>query len=276
MKKLLITAIALISFNSFSQTFMALNNGVILTVDKNGFVYDFNHFFLPYKISDVGGSYLIEDEKLVTIDENGLLYRKDQKVKKIEIHGANYFIDDSDELYTINSKGFVFKYKDDEFDRVEAIGGNFFTNYSDRKEKDLQLYVIDNAGSVFKLQVTGLDPREINHAGGNYFITNSKQLFSVSTAGIVMAHPEVKVGFVKKRGGNFFIDSNGILFAITTDGKVTQPPVPTTFNVGSIKQVGQNYMITSYGKLYVVTADGKLFERVVTNHDLNNVKLTSF
>jgi hypothetical protein len=277
MKQLIFSALALLSINAFSQTYMVLNNGVILTVDKAGFVYDFGHFILPYNVKSPGGSYLVEDNKLITVSEKGLLTKLDYKAKDLEVLGGNFYIDDNGTLFTINANGLVFKYKEDDFTRVEKFGGNYFTNYSDRKETDLHLITISNTGLVSNLQVPGLDPKEINHTGGNYFITKKNVLYTVSDAGIVVIQPQIKIGFVKKRAGNFFIDSNGFVYGVTAAGNVVQPTVPSTFNVGQVKQVGMNYMITTDGKIFVMTSEGQIYERSASvRHDMTQVKVTTF
>ena len=69
MKKLFLAVLATLSFNAFSQSYFILDNGVTLTVDHKGFVYDYGHYTPVNRVTVKGGQYLVEDTNiLVTVD----------------------------------------------------------------------------------------------------------------------------------------------------------------------------------------------------------------
>lgn len=277
MKRLLIAGAAFLSLNAFSQSYMVLNNGVTLTTDKAGLVYDFDNFILPYKISISGGMFLVEDEKLATVDEKGFFYRKDMKVKKIKGKGFNYLLDDSSNLLSIDSQGFFYKFdKDSPFKKPIAFGGNFLTVSNDKK-KSVDLYTVNNKGLYFNPAIPGLNAAEILPTPGNYFMTKSGGVYTVARDGLVYSKTgQYKIGPVKKAGGNFFIDSANFLFTVTDAGFLMVPILPAGLVVANIAKVGANFMIDNDGKLFVVDAvTGLISERMVKEHDLRSTKILS-
>ena len=116
MKKIVVLFLFLLSFNSFSQSYLILDDGVTLSFDVNGYVYDLGHYTPLNRLTAKGGQFLVEDTNvLVTVDENGLLHRKYEILpKKFISKGMNYFINEKDELLLLNSKK-------EEIDKVEDI-----------------------------------------------------------------------------------------------------------------------------------------------------------
>lgn len=277
MKKTLALGLTLISLNVFSQSYLILNNGVTLTTDTSGHVYDFGHFRLPYKVTVNGGQFLVEDKKLSTVDSAGFLYLKTLKVEKVKGKGLNFFIKDDNHLVTVDSKGFAFEYdKEDKiFKRATGFGGNFFTVKPDDKKPVVDLYTVNDKGNYFKLAVTGLNPADISFFGGKYFQTKTGVTYTVSKDGFVYAKPELKAGAVKKAGGNFFVDSANLLFTVSDEGFLMLPVLPATIKVSDVQTVGANYMIDSEGRMFIVDKSGNLFERSL-DHDLKNTKISSF
>ncbi|MFP5386429.1 MAG: hypothetical protein ACLGHN_10145 [Bacteriovoracia bacterium] len=278
MKKFLAAAIMLASMNVFSQSYIVLSNGVTLTTDKAGFVYDFNHFRLPYKVSVSGGQFLVEDEKLSTVDANGFLYEKDFKVDdEVKGKGLNYFIMDNNNLVTIDSNGFYYEYDEDArsiFKKATTFGGNFFVATINKRKGQYELYTINEKGNYFKVDVEGLNPENISYAGGKYFQTQDGVTYTVSKDGFVFAKPEIQVGSVVKAGGNFLIDSTNKIFTISDDGLLILPVLPLNIKVETITKVGSNYMIDSEGRLFTVDSLGNIAERTV-EHDLTKAKILS-
>lgn len=274
MKKFLAAGLLLTSINVFSQSYLILNNGVTLTTDKNGFVYDLGSFYLPYKVSINGGQFFVEDKNLVTVDESGLLYEKGFKVKKINGKGLNYLFNDDDDLITIDSKGFFYEFKEKIFKKVTAFGGNFFLIKPENRRPDVDLYTVNSKGNYFKITIPELNPADINYVGGTYFQTSNGSTFTVSKDGFVFLKKQFKVGVIVKAGGNFFIDSAGMIFTVSDEGFLLLPTLPANFKVNQIQKVGANYMIDSSGRLFIVTKSGTIFERSVS-HDLKNTKILS-
>lgn len=276
MKKYLIASLMLASLNAFSQSYLILSNGVTLTTDKSGFIYDFGHFNVPYKVKINGGNFLVASKKLSTIDKNGLLFEKDVEVEEIRGKGLNYFIRDDNRLFTIDENGFVYEYEEDikVFKKALGFGGNYFTVKPENKKMNVDLYTVNNTGNYFKLKVDGLNPADIASHGGSYFQTKDGVIYTVSKEGFVFPKADMKTGTIKKAGGNFFIDSNNFLYTVSEAGLLMLPILPANIVVADIVKIGANYMIDSSGRIFVVDQNGEMFERTV-NHNLSSAKILS-
>jgi len=276
MKKIIAAGIMLASMNAFSQSYLVLNNGVTLTTDNSGYIYDFGHFKVPYKITHNGGQFLVEDEKLSTIDTKGFLYEKSQKVKKIKGKGLNYLVTDGSDLLTIDANGFFYTYDKDGkvFKKIKDFGGNFFTVKPDDKKPQVDLYTVNTSGNYFKIDVPGLNPAEILTVGGTFFQTVKGTVYTISKDGFVFPKSDIKVNAIKKSGGNYFIDTTNRLFTISEDGLLVLPILPMNIVVKDIQKFGANYMIDSQGRIFTVDKAGNMEERVV-DHDLRNPKILS-
>lgn len=276
MKKIITLGLMLSSLNAFSQSYLILNNGVTLTTDKAGFVYDFNHFRIPYKVTINGGQFHVEDKKLSTVDTAGFLYEKDLKVEKVKGKGLNFLINDDNHLVTIDEKGFYYEYdKDDKiFKKAIAFGGNYFLVKENSRKPKVDLYTINSKGNYFKIDVAGLNPADIKTVGGTFFQTKNGVVYTVSKDGFVYAKPEVKVASIVKSGGNYLIDSTNKIFTVTDDGFLMLPVLPLNIKVTDIQKLGANYMIDSEGRIFVVDDKGNMHERTIA-HDLTNAKILS-
>ena len=275
MKNFLLAGAMLLSFNAFSQSYLVLNNGVTLTTDKSGFIYDFGNFILPYKVLANGGNFLIAEERLSTVDESGFFYTKSEKIKKIKAKGQNYFINDDNDLVTIDSKGFFYVIEDKAFKKANNFGGNFFTVKPEDKKPAVDLYTVNSNGNFFKLKVDNLNPADIAVFGGTYFQTKSGVTYTVNKEGFVFPKTDLKVKTIKKTGGNFFIDSDNLLYTVSEDGFLMLPVLPANIKVSEIAKLGANYMIDTQGRIFVVDKTGAMFERTI-DHDLLNAKVLSF
>jgi hypothetical protein len=276
MKKLLALGLLISVTNVFSQSYLILSNGVTLTTDSNGVVYDKRYFYLPYKVNITGGNFFVEDEKLVTIDSNGFLFEKDFEVKKIKGQGNNFFIDSNSDLVTIDSKGFFYKYDKDSkiFSKAVIYGGNYFLVSPKFTKPVTEIYTINVNGNFAKINVEGLNPADINFIGGTYFQTKNGVVYTVSKEGFIFGKPDMKVGVISKFGGNFFINEKNFIYTVSEEGFLLMPSVSKTFNATKIEVLASNYMIDSDGKMFVVTKSGSIVEAKV-EHDLRNAKLTS-
>lgn len=277
MKKILALGSLLLSFNSFSQSYVILNNGVTLTTDKAAFVYDFGHFIFPNKVTLTGGQYMAEEGKIISFDDKGFMYRKDEKApNKIKGKGANYILAENGTLYTFDTAGFFYKYdKDSALKKAISYGGNFFTVKPDDKKPQVEIYTLNSKGNYFKMNVEGLNPAEIVSFGGNYFQTNKGVIYTVTKDGFVIPKAEIKTGLVKKIGGNFFIDSNNAIYTVSEDGFLFLPSLPANLKIANITKLGQNYFIDQEGKMYGVDSTGAIYEREVKTHDLREAKILS-
>lgn len=273
MKKFIALGLLLGSLGASAQSYLVLSNGVMLTTDKAGYLYDFGHFVIPYEVRVNGGQFLVEKEQLITVDENGYKYEKDQEVGKIKGKGNNYLLTSKNELITIDAKGFFYKFEDDDLKRVEKFGGNFFLA-KDKKKRNTLLYTVNAKGNYTNISLPGLNPADISVLGGTYFITNRGVAYTVNKDGYVFSKTE-RVATPKKMGGNFIIDSTGKLFTVSETGILANPVVPMSLNVMNVEKTGANYMLDNNGRLFVVDHNGNVFERSVNNHDLRNVKVIS-
>lgn len=276
MKKIITLGLMLSSLNAFSQSYLILNNGVTLTTDKAGYLYDFGHFRIPYKVTVNGGQFLVEDKKLSTVDTSGFLYEKNIKVDKIKGKGLNFLIKNDNHLVTIDEKGFYYEYdKDDKiFKSAVAYGGNFFLVKPNSRKPEIDLYTVNDKGNYFKINVAGLNPADIKTVGGTFFQTKNGVVYTVSKDGFVYPKPEVKVESIVKSGGNYFIDSTNKLYTVSEDGFLMLPILPANIKVATVKMLGANYMIDSEGLIFSVDAEGNMHERTIA-HDLTNSKILS-
>ena len=274
MKNFIIAGLMLASFNVFSQSYLVLNNGITLTTDSAGFVYDFGHFHMPYKVTVNGGQFLVANNVLSTIDSSGFLYKKDLRIDTVKITGVNYFIRNDNMLVTIDSNGMYYVYDEKIFKSIVGYGGSFFIVKADSRKSIVDLYTISSSGNYFKIDVVGLNPDDISTFGGNFFQTPSGVVYTISKEGFVYPKPTIAVGEIKKIGGNFLINSKNIIFTIAEDGMLSIPVVPVNFNIVNIEMLGSNYLIDSDGKIFVVDKFGNLNERTI-DHDIRNTKILS-
>ena len=267
----------MLALNGHAQSYMILGNGVTLTTDKAAFVYDFGHFILPYKVTLVGGQFLAEEGKLITVDGQGFLYRKDEKAPaKIKGKGNNYLLSDNGILYTFDAAGFFYKFdKDAATKKALGFGGNFFTVKLDDKKPAVDLYTLNSKGNYFKSSVPGLNPADIATLGGTYFQTNKGVIYTVNKDGFVFSKEATKPGTVKRIGGNFFIDSNNAIYTVSEEGYLYFPTIPASLKIANITKLGQNYFLDKDGKIFVIDKTGAIFEREMKGHDLKDAKVFS-
>lgn len=273
---LLLVGLLISSLKIHAQSYVILNNGVTLTTDKSGSVYDFGHFFLPYKVTGKGGQFFIMDKKLVTVDESGFLYEKNFKVSGIKGKGLNYLINDDDELVTLDAKGFYYVFNKDKktFKKSSSFGGNYFLVNSDSRKNEFEIYTLNDKGNYFNISLPELNLANIKTFGGIYFQDQKGVVYTVNKDGFIFEKSMMQVGTISKTGGNFFIDSKGLLFTISEDGFLLLPNLPLSLNIKNITKTGSNYMIDSTGRLFIVTSKGEVVE-FSPNHDLTNSKILS-
>lgn len=277
MKTLLLAALATLSFNAFSQSYVIMDNGIVVTTDNAGFTYDFGHYAFPAKVTLKGGQYFVEEGNiLATIDENGLLFRKYELIpEKIKGKGINYFISEEGFIYVIDKRGYAKVTESEIYTKSVNFGGNYFTVALDAEKTQLELYVVTAEGEVVKPEVPNLKVKDIVAFGGTYFMTNRGIVFTVSADGKITSKDQMRVGVLQKRGGNYFIDSAGFFFTVSDNGDLIMPALPVSLRINTIQRLGTNYFIDQSGKLYVVDKSGNVFERVMRDHDFRLAKIIS-
>jgi len=275
--KQIFAALALLSINAFASSYIILENGVTLTTDKSGYLYDFGHFAYPSKVTLKGGQYFVEDNSvLATIDEHGLLFRKYEAIPdKIIGKGINYFLSSEGELYTIDREGKVSVTVDEALKMAINFGGTYFAIESQSESKNVELYVVTPDGKHVKAELEGLKSNDVVTWGGSYFMTRRGMLYVLGVDGKAYPQLEVRVGVIGKKGGNYFTDSSGMLFTVAESGEVKMPALPVTLRVENITKLGSNYFLDLQGHLYVVDTDGNVFERSLRDHDLRHARIIS-
>lgn len=277
MKTLLLAALATLSFNAFSQSYVIMDNGIVVTTDTSGFTYDFGHYAFPAKVTLKGGQYFVEEGNiLATIDENGLLFRKYELIpEKIKGKGINYFISEEGFLYAIDKRGYVKVSESEIYTKAVNFGGNYFTVALDAEKTQLELYIVTSEGEVVKPELPNLKVKDIVAFGGTYFMNNRGIIFTVSSDGTLTSKDQMRVGVLQKRGGNYFVDSAGFFFTVSDKGDLIMPALPVSLKINTIQRLGTNYFIDQTGKLFVVDKNGNVFERVMRDHDFRLSKIIS-
>lgn len=278
MKNLLAMAIAAFSLSAFSQSYMIMDSGSVLTSDNAGFVYDFGHTAFPQRVTLKGGSFFVEDNSIiVTVDEMGNLFRKYEVIPETIIgKGINYFLSSQGELYTIDSKGMVHFIVDENLKRAVNFGGHYFTVATDDTNSTLDLYIINRDGVHVKAALPEtLKIKDVVAFGGSYFVTNRGVLHTISLDGTVLAQPQVRVGVLQRRGGNYFTDTNGMFFTVAEDGMLQSPALPISLTISTMTKLGTNYFLDLSGRLFTVDKAGNVYERMMRDHDFRNARIIS-
>lgn len=277
MKKFLLAALVTFTTTAFAQSFIIMDNGITVTLDKAGFAYDVGNFAFPQKITLKGGQYFVEENSiLATVDEKGTLFRKyEQMPEKILGRGMNYFLSDKGELYTIDGQGLVTITVDEKFKTANFFGGNYFTVLTDAETKEMDLYTVSSSGVLAKAEMTTFKMRDVAAYGGTYFMSNRGVVYTISNDGAVIPWPSLRVGVLQKRGGNFFIDSSGSIFTVAQDGTLVLPGIPMNLKLTNITKLGSTYFLDISGRLFVIDHEGNIFERVMKDHDFRNARVIS-
>lgn len=276
MKNLMLAALATLSLNAFSQSYIIMENGITITTDNSGFAYDFGHYAFPQKVTLKGGQYFVEEGTiLATIDENGLFFRKYELIpEKIKGKGINYFLSEEGALYGIDKKGYVKVTENEAFKRAVNFGGNYFT-VTNPETQLLDLYTVDAAAVVAKAEAPSLKVKDIIAYGGSYVMNNRGVVFTIAANGTVTPQDDIRVGIITKKGGNYFTDSSGYMFTVSESGVLKMPGLPLNLRVSSMHKLGSNYFIDLSGRLFVVDKEGNIFERTMRDQDFKNAKVIS-
>jgi len=251
-----------------------MDNGIILTTDNNGFIYDLGHFTYPEQVGLKGGNYFSENNGvLVTIDEKGLLYRKYEVIpSELQGKGMNYFLGKTGELFTIDKTGAVAARTDLVYpEGIKNFGGNYFVLNSEF----LQVVTVGDTGAVTTVSIDTLKTVDVVAFGGSYFMTNRGVVYTIAANGTMASDAMTRVGILKKRGGNYFTDSSMSIYTVAQDGSIKVPAIPLTLSVESISKLGSNYFLDNTGKLFIVDKDGEVFERSLTDHDFKTARIIS-
>ncbi|MBY0518708.1 MAG: hypothetical protein K2P81_17490 [Bacteriovoracaceae bacterium] len=263
-----------------AQSYFVQSNGIVMTVDQKGFVYDFNQFILPYMIRYKGGQFFVNDDRqLTTVDENGYIYKQDkdqlEAPKKIRFSGFNYFVENDGTTWSIDRQGLVYKSEDSnkDFKKPIATGGTYFAIEGGR-DKPARLFVVTDRGAVVETKVEGLDAAKISDGGNNWFVTQDGTFYTVTRDGFVFSKKEIvgKIGKITAKGGTFLVTNNKLL-AVAEDGVVSERGLVSSFGV--ITKTGHNYFLTQDAKFFAVDQNGEVIQKT-GKFDSANIAVTSF
>jgi len=270
MKYYLVILVSLFVSKAFSQSYFVLDSGITLSVDREGFVYDYNHHTPVSRVTIKGGQYLIEDTNvLVTVDQRGSLFRKFEILPESIIgKGSNYFIGANNLFYGIDNEGYVNLVElDNKMKNPVKFGGNFFTTEND-------FYVVNEKGAFIKATAEGVKPSDIIILGGNYFMTNRGVVYTVADDGRIISQKAFRVGIIQKKGGNYFVDTAGSIYTVSSAGELKLPSIPMSLRIPAISRLGTNYFMDGAGKLFTVDHLGNVFERWI-NYDVKSTSILS-
>ncbi len=276
MKFFAAAVLATLSFAAAAQSYIIMENGIVVTTDTTGLTYDFGHFAYPQKITLKGGQYFVEDGTvLATVDETGLLFRKYELIpEKILGKGLNYFLSSEGVAYAIDRKGTLKITQAEVFRGAVNFGGTFFTVARGQEPMALDLYVVTSDGAIRKTELE-FKEREIVAFGGTYFMTNRGALYTVGLDGTVNHETATRIGILQRRGGNYFVDSAGLLYTVAESGKLVLPALPVSLRPTTVHRFGSNYFIDQAGRLFVVDRMGSIFEKSMRDHDFRQAKIIS-
>ena len=263
MKSLVLAALfCVITQTVFAQSYVILQNGVLLSVDESGLIYDFSQFVKTYEITAKGKNYIVtKDNNLTVISKEGFVYKKGDKLapKKIKANGGVWLLGTKGELSIITKEGFVFTYdKEDRLNKLDVAlsGGNFLILKGKKPEETIITTINETKGlyTVFTandLKSIKLDLNKVTVVGGNYFVSAEGVLFTVSADGLISSKESMgNFKGLKNKGGNFLVESNGTIRTVLSNGYLVIPYLPST--MGTVKATGYNYFVDSNDELITV------------------------
>lgn len=197
-----------------------LKNGMLITVSYDGVLYSRGKFATP---SVMGGVYFVDSStgKLVTIDSSGLFNRTVVIPNNIRLVGGNFYIDGNNVLTTIkhqgvapgDSAGQVVVKEGWTFPSAKMAGGNFFINEHQEGSQSAQSVssVTGNFNAPYALS------SKVVKVGGNYFITEQMQLYTVNYEGVIQQVAQLQE-LPSQLGYSYMIFRNGSFMMIDATG----------------------------------------------------------
>lgn len=176
-----------ITVGSVGANYFTSKTGRIYTVNKNGNLYRGDREKVFRKIKKKGGNFLVVETKknvveLLVVNEDGIILNVKAPFldpAKIYEVGGNFFTDGAGNLYSLDTKGYVYSVKNlgTKFLGFMEKGGNFIIY----KKK---LYTISATGLVSE-QNTDLINGTPRFLGTNFFLTDDNMIHIIDTYGNV-------------------------------------------------------------------------------------------
>lgn len=239
MKSFFIAAALLTTLSVKAQSYLVQESGKLLTIDKQGFVYDLQQNVVPKDIKRQGKTWFIDKEGMTVISANGLVNKKVGLVlpKSIKESGGSWLIGDKAELVIVKSDGIVLSYTEASLTKAKILftGNNWFVMRA--QDKSIKIVTLDlNDGRYYVGEQANMQSRfrlnleNIRFNGNNWFTDSNGTLYVVRTDGGVMSKKEMGVFLgLNSHGGNFFIDVRGGVNVVLDNGFIILPYLPLTF-----------------------------------------------
>lgn len=259
--KSIFAALALVTaLSAEAQSFLVQESGKLLTIDKQGFIYDLEQTVVPDDIKLKGKNWFItKNNEMTVIGGDGLVTKKVGMAlpKSIKASGGSWLVGDKSEFVVVNSDGMVYSYVEPLMNKVKvlAAGANWLVIRA--RDKSVHILTLDSvngryfAASAVMMQQgpLALNINNIRIKGNNWFTDANGILFVVRKDGGIQSKREMGIFLgATSRGGNFFIDVRGGVQVVLDNGFVALPYLPMVF--GNMIKSGPNYAWNTQGDFF--------------------------
>lgn len=269
MRTIFVAALLLSSLAAHAQSFLLQATGRLLTIDKQGFIYDLQLTVDPESIKEQGKNWFKTKDTLSTISATGLVTEKTGLVlpRSIKAHGGTWLIGNRSEFLVVAEDGMVYSYNEPLMRDVKVVssGANWLVIRA--KDKSFHMVTIDTLhGRYYTTSSMAmaqgplrLNTGMIRHSGGNWFIDSNGVLFVVRNDGGILSKRELGIFVaVTAKGGNFFIDIRNRVQVILDNGYVALPYLPMVF--GSLVKTGAQVAWNTRGDFFTFAEAGAASE----------------
>jgi hypothetical protein len=252
-------------------------------------------FVMPRTVTVKGGNYFINDsEEIYSIDASGIYwkYEKYDLMGKVKVGGGNYMISSKGVLHTVNHQGTISFFEKDskklDLSEIKLAGGIFFYT----KDKTI---VVNHKGSYNDVTKFAPKAEDIVMVGNNYALTkdgtlhtfgefiNDKKLVEVYVYSYKAELPVLNAGTIKARGGNFILTNTDELVTISFAGNATNKGKMKFKNYTTgeeldftnlkVKSTGGNYLVYENKKIWTVDYMG---EKYMMGDKIDDAAVTNF
>jgi hypothetical protein len=272
------------SITTHAQSHLLKLDGVLLSVDASGFIYDLGNRVDPAQVKARGKNWLAEKSgALITIDSAGLVNRRtDVRVPRtLRAHGGTWFLGERGELSVVTASGAVVTTQEPTLREgdIAPRGGNFFV-WRPRRGGAPVLYTFNSAtGESYHsdaeyVRRLGIDMSSFKGNGNNWLVDGRGILHVVTRIGAVMPRRDLGTFFgLSTRGGNYFVDATGATQVVMDNGSVHMPYLPLDYS--AIATAGDTFGWNTRGDFFtfVETLSDSDYARVGTPQGLSAIIL---